>query len=51
MSVNDALRIVIDNSGVTLEIVASLADDFRGLIWDCNMFIVQATGVFVHTFD
>ncbi len=26
-----------------LQIVASLTDDFKGTIYDCNMFIVQAT--------
>jgi hypothetical protein len=44
MSVNDAFRIVIDDSRVMLQIVASLSDDSRGIIYDCNMFIVQATG-------
>ncbi len=43
MSVNDASRIVIDDSWVALQIVASLTDDSRGVIYDCNMFIVQAT--------
>ena len=28
---------------VTLQIVASLTDDSRGIIYNCNMFIVQAT--------
>ncbi len=44
MRKNDAFRIAIDNSKVTLQIVASLTDDTRGIIYDCNMFIVQATG-------
>jgi hypothetical protein len=42
MSVNDASMIVVDDYRVTLQIVASLTDDFGGVI--CNhMFIVQAT--------
>jgi hypothetical protein len=44
MSVNDTSRIVIDNTRVMHQIVASLTDDSRGIIYDCNMFIVQATG-------
>ncbi len=44
MSVNDASRIIIDDSRVKLQIVASLIDDSRGVIYNCNMFIVQATG-------
>jgi hypothetical protein len=42
MSVNDASRIIIDNSRVTLQIVASLTYS-RGVIYDHNMFIVHAT--------
>jgi hypothetical protein len=45
MNVNDASRIVIDDSRVTLQIVASLTDDSRGVFYDCDMFIVQATAV------
>jgi hypothetical protein len=30
-------------SKVTLQIVASLIDAARGVIYDCHMFIVQAT--------
>jgi hypothetical protein len=44
MSVNDASRILIDDSTVMLQIVASLTGDSRGIIYDCNMAIVQATG-------
>ncbi len=44
MSVNDASRIVIDDSRVMLQIVDSLTDDSRGVICNLNMFIVQATG-------
>ncbi len=43
MSENDASRIVIDNYRVMLQIVASLTDDCRGVIYDRNMFIVQVT--------
>ncbi len=42
MSVNDASRIIIDDSRVMLQSLVSLADDSRGVIYDCNMFIVQA---------
>jgi hypothetical protein len=45
MSVKDASMIVINNSRVTLQIVASLNDDIRGIIYYRNMFIVQATGL------
>jgi hypothetical protein len=44
MSVNDATRIVIDDSRAMLPIVASFNDDSRCVIDDCNMYIVQATG-------
>ncbi len=44
MSVNDACRIVIYDSRVMLQIVASPTDNSRGIIDDCNMFIAQATG-------
>ncbi len=43
MSLDDDCRIIIDNSRVTLQIVASLTDDSRGVIHNCNMLIVQAT--------
>jgi len=43
MSVIDASRIVIDKYRVILQIVASLTDDSWGVIYYCNMFIVQAT--------
>ncbi len=42
MSVNDASRIVIDNSRVMLQILASLTDNSRGIIYNRNLFIVQA---------
>jgi len=44
MSVNDASRIITADSGGPLQIVASLTDDSRSVIHDCNMFTVQATG-------
>jgi hypothetical protein len=45
MSVNDASRIIINDSRVTIQIEASLADDSWGIIYNHNIFIVQATGV------
>jgi hypothetical protein len=42
-SVNDASKIVIYNSRVMLQIVVSLTDDSRGVIFYCNMFMAQAT--------
>jgi len=42
MSVNDTSRIAIDNSTAMLQIVVSLTDDSRGIIYDRNMFIAQA---------
>ncbi len=44
MSVNDASRIIIDKSRVTLQSVASLTDNSKDVIYNCNMFIVQASG-------
>ncbi len=43
MSESDASRIVIDDFIVMLQIVASLTDNSRGIIYVCNMFIVLAT--------
>jgi hypothetical protein len=45
MSVNYASWVVIDNSRVMLQNVASLTDDPRGIIYNCNVFIAQGTGV------
>jgi hypothetical protein len=42
MSVSNASRIIIDDSRV-IHVVASLTDDSGGIIYNCNMFIVQAT--------
>jgi hypothetical protein len=47
MSANDAYWIIIDDSTVTLLIVASLTEDSRGVIYDCNVFIVQATACLI----
>jgi hypothetical protein len=43
MIVNDASRIIIDNSRVMLQIAVSLTDNFRGVIYDHSMFKAQAT--------
>ncbi len=43
MCKKDALWIAIDNSRVTLQVVALLTDDTKGIIYDWYMFIVQAT--------
>jgi hypothetical protein len=48
MSVSDASMFVIDDSRVMLPIVASLTDDSRGVIYNCNMFIVQAAEQMEH---
>ncbi len=42
---NDASRIIIDISRVTLQIVASLTNDFIDVIYNWIMFIVQAISV------
>ncbi len=44
MSVNDASRIIIDDSRVTLQSVASLTDNSKDVIYNCSMFIVQVSG-------
>ncbi len=38
------MTIVNDDSRVVYKLEASLADDARVIIYDCHMFIVQATG-------
>jgi hypothetical protein len=43
MSVNDVPRTVIDDPRVMLQIVASLTEYSRGVIYDSNLLIVQAT--------
>ncbi len=43
MSENDASSIIFYNSRVMLQIVASLTDDSRIVIYNHIMFIVQAT--------
>ncbi len=42
MSENDASRIVIDDPRVMLQILASLVYDSRCIIYDHDIFIVQA---------
>ncbi len=43
MSVNDAFKIALDDSRVMLQIVASLTYNSRGIIYECNVFIIHAT--------
>ncbi len=43
MSVSDTSRIVIDVSSVTLQMLASLAGNSIGVIYNRNVFIVQVT--------
>ncbi len=43
MSEYDATRIIIDYSRVMLQIVASLTDNSRDIIYDYSMFIIQST--------
>jgi hypothetical protein len=46
MSKYDATRIIIVEFRVTFQIVASLlTDDFRGIVYYRNMFVVQATSL------
>ncbi len=40
--VNDTSGIIIENSKVMLQIGASITDDSKGVIYNRNMFIVQA---------
>ncbi len=49
MSENDAFRIIIDDYRMMLKIVASLTDDSRAIIYDCNMFIVQTLGSWLNS--
>ncbi len=44
MSELDVSRIMIEASRMTLQMLASLTDDSRGIIYDHNMLIKQATG-------
>jgi hypothetical protein len=39
------MMIVNDNSRVVNKLEASLTDEARVIIYDCHMFIVQATGI------
>ncbi len=43
-------RVVSYAPRVMLQIVASLTDDSRGIIYDRNMFIAQANGLILHNF-
>jgi len=45
MSINDASRIIIDDSRVMHQIVASLTDDSRGIIYDRNGIIYNHNGI------
>jgi hypothetical protein len=51
------MTIVNDDSTVVNKLEASLTDDARVIIYDCHMFIVQATGAvftffpFLHNFQ
>jgi hypothetical protein len=47
MSLNYTYRIIIDDTRVTLPIVASLTDNSRGVIYTRNVFIILAYGVFI----
>jgi hypothetical protein len=47
MIVNADSRVIIDVSRVMLHTVASLNEDSRGVIYDRNVFMVQATGVVI----
>ncbi len=42
--INDGPRSIIYDFRVMLQLEASLTDDSIGIISDCNMFIVRATG-------
>jgi hypothetical protein len=43
MSESEASVILIDDSRMTVQIVVSLTDDNSVIIYDCNVFLVQAT--------
>jgi hypothetical protein len=45
--VNNASRIVLDDVSVPLQIVASLTHNSRGVIYNCNMLILQERAHFV----
>ncbi len=44
LSMYKPMTIVNDDSRVAIKLEASLTDDARVIIYDCHMFIVQATG-------
>ncbi len=41
------ITVVNDDSSVVNKLDTSLIDDARDVIYDCHMFIVQATGLFI----
>jgi hypothetical protein len=45
MSENDASRINIEASGMTLQIVVPITENPRGITYDNKMLIVQVIGV------
>jgi hypothetical protein len=45
------ITIVNDDSSIVSKLETSLIDDARFVIYDCNMFIVQSTGVFIEQFS
>ncbi len=49
MSINDDSKVVIYDSRVMLQIVPSLTDKSRDVIYNCNMFILQACYIFLVT--
>jgi hypothetical protein len=47
MRLNDDSRIVIDGTRVTLQILASLTNNYSCIIYNHNMFMGYATGVII----
>jgi len=45
------ITIVNYDSSIVSKLETSLIDDARVIIYDCNMFIVQSTGVFIEQFS
>jgi hypothetical protein len=44
MIISDASRSVVKDFRVMLQLVASLTNNSRGIIYDLNMFIIEFTG-------
>ncbi len=44
MRVYDPSRIILDDSRVMLQILASVTDNSRGVIYNRNVFMVQVNG-------